>query len=221
MDLVDQIRDSFGNLIGSFIEFVPALVGALLLLFVGKIVSGFIAGLFKKLLDAIKFDRVIDRSGLGTYVERAGYPDSSALLAKIVGWIIMLVFVQLAVTTLGIDSIEELVTTFISWIPNVIIAIILIVITGAAANIARDVLSPSVANLNAGSLILRVVNAMIWITGGLLAFNQLGFGEELVQQLWNALTSGLVAIIVIKFGIGGIWAARDRFWPKVYDSVEG
>ena len=221
MDLVDQIRDSFGNLIGSFIEFVPALVGALLLLFVGKIVSGFIAGLFKKLLDAIKFDRVIDRSGLGTYVERAGYPDSSALLAKIVGWIIMLVFVQLAVTTLGIDSIEELVTTFISWIPNVIIAIILIVITGAAANIARDVLSPSVANINAGSLILRVVNAMIWITGGLLAFNQLGFGEELVQQLWNALTSGLVAIIVIKFGIGGIWAARDRFWPKVYDSVEG
>lgn len=221
MDLVDQIRDSFGNLIGSFIEFVPALVGALLLLFVGKIVSGFIAGLFKKLLDAIKFDRVIDRSGLGTYVERAGYPDSSALLAKIVGWIIMLVFVQLAVTTLGIDSIEELVTTFISWIPNVIIAIILIVITGAAANIARDVLSPSVANINAGSLILRVVNAMIWITGGLLAFNQLGFGEELVQQLWNALTTGLVAIIVIKFGIGGIWAARDRFWPKVYDSVEG
>lgn len=221
MDLVDQIRDSFGNLIGSFIEFVPALVGALLLLFVGKIVSGFIAGLFKKLLDAIKFDRVIDRSGLGAYVERAGYPDSSALLAKIVGWIIMLVFVQLAVTTLGIDSIEELVTTFISWIPNVIIAIILIVITGAAANIARDVLSPSVANINAGSLILRVVNAMIWITGGLLAFNQLGFGEELVQQLWNALTTGLVAIIVIKFGIGGIWAARDRFWPKVYDSVEG
>ncbi len=219
--LVDSIIDSFGNLIGSFIEFVPALVGALLLLFVGKIVSGFIAGLFKKLLDAIKFDRVIDRSGLGTYVERAGYPDSSALLAKIVGWIIMLVFVQLAVTTLGIDSIEELVTTFISWIPNVIIAIILLVITGAAANIARDVLSPSVANVNAGSLILRVVNAMIWITGGLLAFNQLGFGEELVQQLWTALTSGLVAIIVIKFGIGGIWAARDRFWPKVYDSVQG
>ena len=133
----------------------------------------------------------------------------------------MLVFVQLAVTTLGIDSIEELVTTFISWIPNVIIAIILLVITGAAANIARDVLSPSVANVNAGSLILRVVNAMIWITGGLLAFNQLGFGEELVQQLWTALTSGLVAIIVIKFGIGGIWAARDRFWPKVYDSVQG
>ena len=219
--MIDDITDSFSNVISSFIEFIPGLVAAIVLLLVGKFVSGFIAGLFKKLLDAVKFDRVVDRSGLGAYVERAGYPDSAALLAKIVGWIIMLIFVQLAVSSLGIDSIEELVNTFVSWIPNVIIAIILIVITGAAANIARDVLAPSVANVAAGSLILRVVNAMIWIFGGILAFNQLGFGQEIVQQLWNALTTGLVAIIVIKFGVGGIWAARDRFWPRVYDSVEG
>ena len=219
--MIDDITDSFSNVISSFIEFIPGLVAAIILLLVGKFVSGFIAGLFKKLLDAVKFDRVVDRSGLGAYVERAGYPDSAALLAKIVGWIIMLIFVQLAVSSLGIDSIEELVNTFVSWIPNVIIAIILIVITGAAANIARDVLAPSVANVSGGSLILKVVNAMIWIFGGILAFNQLGFGQEIVQQLWNALTTGLVAIIVIKFGIGGIWAARDRFWPKVYDSVEG
>lgn len=26
-------------------------------------------------------------------------------------------------------------------------------------------------------------------------------------------------VIVIKFGVGGIWAARDRFWPAVYDQV--
>ena len=218
--MIDDITDSFSNVISSFIEFIPGLVAAIVLLIVGKIVSGFIAGLFKRLLDAVRFDKVVDRSGLGTYVERAGYPDSASLLAKIVGWIIMLIFVQLAVRSLGIDSIEELINTFVSWIPNVIIAIILIVITGAAANIARDVLSPSVANVNAGDLILKVVNAMIWITGGIIAFNQLGFGEAIVEQLWNALTTGLVAIIVIKFGIGGIWAARDRFWPKVYDSVE-
>ena len=33
--------------------------------------------------------------------------------------------------------------------------------------------------------------------------------------------TGLAAILVIKFGIGGIWAARDRFWPKVYDALDG
>ncbi len=218
--MVDDITDSFSNVISSFIEFIPGLVAALVLLLVGRFVAGFVSGLFKKLLDAIKFDRWVDKSGLGAYVERAGYADSGALLAKIVGWIIMLIFVQLAVSSLGIDSIEELVNEFVSWIPNVIIAIILIVITGVAANFAKDVLSPSVANVNAGDLILKIVSVAIWVTGGMMAINQLGFGEEIVQQLWNAITTGLVAIIVIKFGIGGIWAARDRFWPKVYDAVE-
>ena len=221
MSFFDDIIDSFARVIDTFLNFLPALVGAIVLLIVGKFVSKFIAGLAKKLLDAIKFDRVVDKSGLGVYVERAGYPDSGALLAKIVGWIIMLVFVQLAVTTLGIESIETLVEEFISWIPNVIIALILIVITGAAANFVKDVLAPSVANVSAGDLLVKVVVAAVWIFGGLLAFNQLGFGTEIIQQLWAALTTGLVAIIVIKFGIGGIWAARDRFWPKVYDSVEG
>ena len=101
-----------------------------------------------------------------------------------------------------------------------IIAIILIVITGAAANFAKDVLAPSLASQSAGGLILKIVNAAIWIVGGMMAIDQLGFGGDIIDQLWTALTSGLAAILVIKFGVGGIWAARDRFWPKVYDAVE-
>ena len=217
MSFLDDIIDSFARVIDTFLNFLPALVGAIVLLIVGRFVSKFIAGLAKKLLDAIKFDRVVDKSGLGVYVERAGYPDSGALLAKIVGWIIMLVFVQLAVTTLGIESIETLVEEFISWIPNVIIALILIVITGAAANFVKDVLAPSVANVSAGDLLVKVVVAAVWIFGGLLAFNQLGFGTEIIQQLWAALTTGLVAIIVIKFGIGGIWACLLYTSPSPRD----
>lgn len=218
--MVDDIRDSFADMIGTFIEFVPRIVGALLLLLIGRFVAKFIAGLFHRLLKAIKFDNVVDKSGLGAYVERAGYPDSGFLLARIVGWMIMLIFVQMAVTQLGIDSISELVNTFIAWIPNVIIAIILIVITGAIANFAKDVLAPSLSGQSAGGLILKVVNAAIWIVGGMMAIDQLGFGGDIIDQLWTALTSGLAAILVIKFGVGGIWAARDRFWPKVYDAVE-
>ena len=218
--MVDDITDSFSNVISSFIEFIPGLVAALVLLLVGRFVAGFVSGLFKKLLDAIKFDRWVDKSGLGAYVERAGYPDSGFLLARIVGWMIMLIFVQMAVRQLGIDSVSELVNTFIAWIPNVIIAIILVVITGAAANFAKDVLAPSLASQSAGGLILKIVNAAIWIVGGMMAIDQLGFGGDIIDQLWTALTSGLAAILVIKFGVGGIWAARDRFWPKVYDAVE-
>jgi hypothetical protein len=199
---------------------IPGLIAAIVLLVVGKFVAGFVAGLFHKLLKALKFDAVVDKSGLGAHVERAGYPDSGLLLSKLVGWTIMLIFVQMAVGRLGIDSIEDLVNTFVAWIPNVIVAIILVVITGAVANFVHAVLKPSMEGVSAGDLILKFVVAAIWVTGGMVAFRQLGFGAAIVEQLWTAVTTGLAAMLVIKFGVGGIWAARDRFWPKVYDAIE-
>lgn len=218
--MLEEIKDSFTDVIQSFIDFIPGLVAAIVLLIVGKFVAGFVAGLAQRLLKALKFDAAVDKSGLGTHVERAGYPDSGLLLSRIVGWIIMLIFVQMAVGRLGIDSIEDLVNTFVAWIPNVIIAIVLVVITGAVANFVRSILAPSLDEQPAGDVILKIVVAAIWLTGGMIAFRQLGFGAAIVEQLWEAITTGLAAILVIKFGVGGIWAARDRFWPKVYDAIE-
>ena len=172
-------------------------------------------------MKAVKFDALIDKSDLGAMVERGGYADSALLIAKIVGWIIFLVFIQLAVSTLGIESIETLINQLVAWIPNVLIAIILIVITGAVANFVRGVLAPTLANVNAGDILLKVIVGAIWVLGGFAAIDQLGFGADIIDQLFSALTTGLAAILVIKFGIGGIWAARDRFWPKVYDALDG
>ncbi len=207
-------------MISDILEFAPKLIGALILLFVGKWVAGFIRGLVHKALGAVKFDQVVDKAGLGAPLESAGFADSALLLARIVGWMIMLIFVQIAVRTLGIDSISTLINEFVAWIPNVIIAIILIVITGAVANFVRGILTDVLADVSMGDLLMKVVIAGIWILGGMMAIDQLGFGRDIIDQLWNALTTGLAAILVIKFGIGGIWAARDRFWPKVYDAVD-
>lgn len=154
---LDDIISSLAETVSIFLEFIPNLVGALILLFIGKIVSGFVAKLAHKLLKAVKFDALIDKSGLGAMVERGGYADSALLIAKIVGWIIFLVFIQLAVSTLGIESIETLINQLVAWIPNVLIAIILIVITGAVANFVRGVLAPTLANVNAGDILLKVI----------------------------------------------------------------
>ena len=221
MSIVDEIIGAIGNMISIFLGFIPNIIGALLFYFIGKFVAGVVVKLAHKLLKAVKFDAIIDKSGMGAIVERAGFPDSALLLAKIVGWIIMLVFIQLAVAALGISAIEDLINQLVAWIPNVIIAIILIVITGAVANFVRGLLAPTMANIAAGDILLKVIVGAIWVIGGFAAIDQLGFGADIIDQLWNALTTGLAAILVIKFGIGGIWAARDRFWPKVYDAVDG
>jgi hypothetical protein len=215
-----DIKDAFTEVVTDIIDFIPNLLAAIVLLLVGMYVAKFAARLTHRLLKALKFDELVDKSGLGAFVERAGWADSGLLLARLVGWIITLIFVQLAAQALGIESVEQLVNTFVEWIPNVIVAIVLIVVTGAAANFAHSALVPTLSNVNAGDLVLKVIVVAIWVIGGFAAIDQLGFGRDIVDQLWFALTTGLAAIFVIKFGVGGIWAARDRFWPKVYDAIE-
>ena len=216
----DKIGDSLDEVVTTMIDFVPKIVGAIVLLLIGRFIAKLVVRAVHSLLKKLNFDSIVDKSGLGGFVERAGYPDSGYLLAKIVGFIILLIFVNLAVDALEVDAVTDLVNTFIEWIPNVLIAILLILITGVVANFARDTLSPTLAESNVGPLMVKIIVVAIWVFGGMMAIDQLGFGRDIIDQLWTALTTGLAALIVIKFGIGGIWAARDRFWPKVYDAIE-
>ena len=59
----------------------------------------------------------------------------------------------------------------------------------------------------------------IWLIGGFAALDQLQVAKDVVDTLFETIVYSLGFIIVIKFGVGGIWAARDRFWPAVYDQV--
>ena len=46
-------------------------------------------------------------------------------------------------------------------------------------------------------------------------------GLSLPVALFTAIVGSLSFILIIKFGVGGIWEARDRFWPRVYDALTG
>ncbi len=66
-----------------------------------------------------------------------------------------------------------------------------------------------------------VAVAAIWVIGGFAALDQLEFAADIVDQLFTAIIGSISLILILKFGIGGIWEARDRFWPAVYDRVTG
>ena len=51
------------------------------------------------------------------------------------------------------------------------------------------------------------------------ALDTVQVAEDVVDTLFQVIVASLGAILVIKFGVGGVWAARDRFWPAVYNKV--
>ncbi|MEE9414282.1 MAG: hypothetical protein V3V01_03285 [Acidimicrobiales bacterium] len=218
IDFDGAFTDAFSDLFA----FIPKIIAFLVVFVIGWFIAKLIRKVVHRVLQKVGFDRIVDRSGLGSYIERAGYADSGLLLAKIVYFFIMLMVLQLALSSFGKDNpFSELLTDFIAYIPKLIVALVLIVITGAVANAVKDLVRPSVANLGYGNMVVTGVGALIWYVGGFAAISQLEVAETVVNTLFQMITGAAVFILIIKFGIGGIPAARDRFWPKVYDKFEG
>ncbi|HEC10782.1 MAG TPA: hypothetical protein ENI86_14640 [Acidimicrobiales bacterium] len=211
------IEDAWSNVA----QFIPKLIGALIILLIGLWVARIIRKIVHRVLTRLRFDQVVDRSGLGGHLERAGYADSALLLAKVVYYGVVLIVLKLAIGAFGQSDIQDALDSMLAFIPKIFVALIIVVITGAVASGVRNMVSPAVAHLDYGKAITRVVVAAIWTIGVFAALDQIQIAQDIVDTLFKTIVASLGAILVIMFGVGGVWAARDRFWPRVFDRIEG
>lgn len=215
LDLVKSLQEGFDGLIG----FLPNLIGFLLILVVGWFIARLISGLAKRLFRAINLDHYLDKAGIGGPLERAGYADSGRFVAKILYYTVMLLVLKVAFGALGIDALNEPFDKLIEWIPKALVALILIIIGGIVANVVRDLVSGITSGQTYSDIVTNIAGIGVWMIFGLAALDQAEIAGDLIDTLTTAIFASLSAILIIKFGVGGIWAARDRFWPNVYDSL--
>lgn len=199
--------------------FIPKFAAALAVFIIGWIVAKIIRKAIVKVLNKIDLDKYVDKAGIGAPLERAGYPNSVDLIGKIIYFGLMLLVLQLAVGVFGDSDISDAIDDMVAFIPKLIVAIVIIIITGVIANAVRELIAPAVAHLSSGDLLKKAAVVGIWLIGGFAALDQLQVAKDVVDTLFQTIVYSLGFIIVIKFGVGGIWAARDRFWPAVYDQV--
>ena len=214
-----SITDSLQRTVDQVGDFLPNLVGAIVIFIIGWIVARIIRRVVHAALTRVGIDALVDRSGLGGPLERAGYPDSGLFLARIVYLGIMLIVLQLTADALAITAIKDVLDDMVAFIPRLFVAIIIVFLTGAVANFVRETVAGFTTDLSWGNTATSAATAAVWIIGGFAALDQIQVAEDIVDILFQAMIGALALIMVIKFGVGGIWAARDRFWPAVYDKI--
>jgi len=214
-------RTPLEDTLGVITDFVPKLLLFLFILLVGLLVARWIRKLTERLLTAINFDRYIDRSGIGAPLERAGFADSGRFLAQIIYYLIVLLVLQMAFDVFGDNPITEALDGMVAWLPNLVVAIVLVIIGGLVANVVGDLVRGATAGQGYSQFVTSLATIGVWLFFGLAALDQIEIGRDVVDILTTAIFASLTGILVIKFGVGGIWSARDRFWPNVYDSLAG
>lgn len=212
---------AFSSAVDDLISFVPKLILFLVILVIGSFIAKWIRRIVTSLLRKINFDSYIDKAGIGSHLERAGFADSGAFVAKLLYYLIMLLVLKLSLSSFGDNAISDTLDDLVGFIPKIIVAIAIIIITGLVANAVGGMLRPGLSEIAAGDTVARIAVAAIWVIGIFAAIDQIEFAEDIVDTLFTAVVGSLSMILVIKFGVGGIWAARDHFWPAAYEKISG
>jgi hypothetical protein len=209
------IQDAWSKLA----TFIPKLFGFLAVLIIGLFVAKAIRRVASRILTAAKVDQVVNRSGLGTALQRSGMASPSALIVKVLYAGLVLLVLQLAIGLLGPNPISDALRSMMAFVPKIIVAIAILFVTGIVADKVGDIVRQVTNRQSYGTAVTKAAVASIWIIGGFAALDQVQIARDVVDTMFRTVIASLGAIIVIKFGVGGIWAARDRFWPRVYDAV--
>lgn len=219
MDVIDSLQTGVTSFFDQLFGFLPSLIGFLAILFVGWYVARILSGIVTRLFKTINLDHYLDRAGIGGPLERAGYADSGRFVGRLFYYLLMLLVLKLAFDALGIDALNEPFDQLIAWIPKAVVALALIIIGGIVANVVRDLVGDITAGQPYGSAVTTIAVIGVWVIFGLAALDQASIAADLIDTLTTAVFASLSAILIIKFGVGGVWAARDRFWPGVYDTI--
>lgn len=194
-----------------FLAAVPRVLGFLIILLVGWLLANLIAGLVAKLLRRVNFNSLADRSGITGFVAGMGIQtDASGFIALIVKWFIRLIALVVAFDALGLPAVSEVLRTFLLWIPNLVVGVLVLVIGGLLANAAAGLVrgAASQAWLGNANMLASVAKTAVWIFAIVVAVNQIGVATTLVNTLFMGVVGAAALALGLSFGLGGQNTAR-------------
>ncbi len=218
MPLAVDYQAGIENAWSNVATFVPKLLAALVILLVGYLVARAIAGILNKVLERVGFDRVVERGGVRQALARSKY-DPSDILAKLVFWTIMLLVLQLAFGVFGSNPISDLLRGLIAYLPNVFVAILILVIAAAIARAVTDLLSNLLSSVQGGQALARGAGIAILVFATFAALDQLQIAPRIVTGLWYALLAAVVGSVIVAVGGGGI-RTMQRYWERAAGRAE-
>ncbi|MFN8483624.1 MAG: mechanosensitive ion channel [Anaerolineae bacterium] len=201
---IDQVTSpitaTFGKLLGGVIT-------AIVILIIAWIVAAILRWAIRKILNAFRLD------------ERVRSPGLTAIIASIVFWVTILIFLPSVLGALGATSILEplnaLISSILAWIPQIIAAIVILIIgvfiarllrqivTGALQAIGTDRLGSRVGFQGLSALVGLIVYILVLVPTLIAAMSALNLTvltaplTAMLTEFLNAIPNIIAALVLI------------------------
>jgi len=200
------------------VSYLPAIVFAIIIFVIGWALAHLVGKSVKHLIDITKVDSVIAKTGIKETFNKAGYGyNTGSIVGSLVKWFLIIVFLVAVFDILGLSELNAyLQQVILVFLPNVIIAAVVLVLASVVARVAGRMITGSAkaAGVHSANFAGSVTRWAIWIFAILVALSQLGIAGGMVQTIFIGFIAMLALAGGLAFGLGG----RDhasRIWSEI------
>lgn len=210
--------EPFHRLAEHLTHVLPALITVLVILIVGGAAAYLARRVIHRLLVALRFDRVVARTGLASTIERARvFRSPSDFGARLVQGLLWLFIILFALNAADTQMTQDLVVRFIHYVPDIITAVLVLLLGSLISKfLARSVLLAAVnAQWSGARLLAGGVRVLVMMLAVVIALEQLRIGRTALLVSFAILFGGVVIAAAIAFGLGARDLAREWLQSKM------
>jgi hypothetical protein len=208
---LDVFVSSLNAFWGEIAAFFPKLLAALVLLFIGWILAKLVRTGVKRLLAIAHFETLAQKSGIEEFLKHGELNMTlSGIISEVSYWLVILIVIVTVSSSLGLQAVADLFNKVALFLPNIIVAILVLLFGTLMARFLNRLIFTWLNNLGVtGALtISTIAEYVVQIFALFVALEQLNIGTQLMTAAFIILFGSVCLALALAFGLGGReWAA--------------
>jgi small-conductance mechanosensitive channel len=203
--ILDQLGAAFQSMLQTVVEWTPRVVVGLLLVLLALVAAKVVERFLMSVLRRLRFDQALARTGIDRFVQRIGIrQELNLFVPRLVYYLLLILFAKTAADALGLTAISDAIGAFASYLPNIVAALLILVLGSAAAQFAGRAVSEAAENsgIEFASTLGQLVSGVLLFVLGIMALSQLKIDTEMVRLVSMGAMAGLAIAFGLSFGLG-------------------
>ena len=200
-------------------DFLPGLIGAAAVLIAGYLLAKGVQKGALRVLRRVHLNDVLRKGGVMHAVDRPGsHLNPTRVVAGLLFWLVMFTVMILAANVLGLDSLAQVFSELVSYIPSVVAAIVIVILGIVLGDVVGGLILAGTGSLHGGPTLARVGKGGVIILAVFMSLQQLGVATSIVTTAFAIIFGAIALALALSFGLGNRELAGEitRAWYERY-----
>ena len=205
MDWTFVIMESVKEMLTRVGAFIPNLIGVLAILIIGWLIAKVIEAIIVRGLKLIRLDTLSEKSGISNFLAKGGIKYTlSELMGVLIYWIVILIVFVTALNALQWTVAAELLNTIVAYIPNIIVAVFILVIGMFFSTLLGTVVRTAASNagVDQAKLLGQLTQTVVIIFVAVISLQQLKIQTTILLSVINIIVASIGLGLALAFGLG-------------------